>query len=324
MGFRAMKLIPPALRSFSRLASVVALMFLSTFLSAKTVVYPVEAIAELWQLGATDFQSKFGGINVTGLGLSDEGWYVRYQHENLTLLFGPLDDRETARRHAWELESVRDAAVKNRASLASSKVDFVRFTLSGRYGSRGDGSGGGEDEEGSASGRGADNAASRGAAGAGAGGSKSDGAQGGNGAEGGAAGQGSEGPGAGQSVADLRGAGSGRDGSGGRGQTPGQAQGQGQGEQGGLQPVASLGNGQQSGAGSSGVARGASGAAGSGSGQGAQAGQSGSAASGQSAGQGSGGGAGMPGSPGAPSSGQSGGGDPLSAVIGLFRRILGL
>lgn len=270
-------------------------------LPAKTVVYPVEAIADLWQLGAADFQTKFGGINVTGLGLSDEGWYVRYQHENLTLLFGPLPDRETARRHAWELESVRDAAIRNRASLASSKVDFVRFTLTGRYGSRGAGGGGDEDGgEGAAKGNGTDGGA----------GADAEGAAGAAGAGGAERGSATDGEGAGQSGADGRGARSGRENGGADGNAGGGA---GQGDGFGSQQVAPLGGGQSG-----------SGAAGAGAGQGSQAGQSGSAASGQSAGQGAGGGAGTPGTPGTPSSGQSGGADPLSAIVGLFRRILGL
>jgi hypothetical protein len=106
-------------------------------LSAKTIIYPVEAIPELWLLNATDFQTKYGGIDVSGLGVSDEGWYVRYRHENLSLFFGPLADRETAQKKSWELEAVRDAAIRNRASLATSKVDYVRFNLSGVYGARG-------------------------------------------------------------------------------------------------------------------------------------------------------------------------------------------
>src|SRR5690606_38740528 len=93
------------------------------------------------------------GINVTGLGPSDEGWYVRYKHENLTCLFGPLADREEARTKKWEMEAVRDAAIRNRASLASSKVDYVRFTYSGVYGSAGDGGGGADMERVSADGR---------------------------------------------------------------------------------------------------------------------------------------------------------------------------
>jgi hypothetical protein len=112
---------------------------------ATTVIYPVEAIDDLWQLQADDFRQKYGGINITGLGPNDEGWYVRYRHENLTYLFGPVADREEARRKKWDMETVRDAAIRNRPSLASSQVDFVRFTYSGVYGKGGNSPYGGAD-----------------------------------------------------------------------------------------------------------------------------------------------------------------------------------
>lgn len=110
---------------------------------AKTVIYPVEAIDDLWNLPAEDFRQRYGGINITGLGPSDEGWYVRYRHENLTYLFGPVADREEARKKKWEMEAVRDAAIRNRQTLSTSQVDFVRFTYSGAYGKGGNSPGGG-------------------------------------------------------------------------------------------------------------------------------------------------------------------------------------
>jgi hypothetical protein len=105
--------------------------------SAMTMIYPVEAIDDLWMLGADDFREKYSGINISGLSPSDEGWFVRYRHENLTYLFGPVADREEARRKKWEMEAVRDAAIRNRATLASSQVDYVRFTYSGVFGHTG-------------------------------------------------------------------------------------------------------------------------------------------------------------------------------------------
>ena len=111
--------------------------------SASTIIYPVDAIDDLMTLPAEEFRAKYAGINITGLGPSDEGWYVRYRHENLTCLFGPLAEREDARKRKWEMETVRDAAIRNRATLASSQVDFVRFTFSGVMGKRGQGGGGG-------------------------------------------------------------------------------------------------------------------------------------------------------------------------------------
>lgn len=125
----------------SALGRVLLFLACSSAARALTIIYPVEAIADLWQLPYDEFREKYAGINITGLGPSDEGWFVRYRHENLTYLFGPLTDSETARRSMWELEAVRDAAIRNRESLASSRVDVVKFNYSGVYGRAGDGSG---------------------------------------------------------------------------------------------------------------------------------------------------------------------------------------
>jgi hypothetical protein len=117
-------------------------LILATFARATTVIYPVEAIDDLWQLPAEDFRQKYAGINISGIGPSDEGWYVRYRHENLIQLFGPIADSESARKKKWEMEAVRDAAIRNRASLSTSKVDYVKFTYSGVFGKGGgDGAG---------------------------------------------------------------------------------------------------------------------------------------------------------------------------------------
>ena len=120
--------------------------------SALTIVYPVDAIADLWLLNEEKFKSKYGGINVNpGLGPGDEGWYVRYKHENLTYFFGPITDFEEARKKMWDMQAVRDEAIRNEPALASSDVDFVKFTYSGVYGQRGEGG----DGDGSADGSGA-------------------------------------------------------------------------------------------------------------------------------------------------------------------------
>ena len=117
-------------------------------LRSATIIYPVAAIEDFWNLGAADFRQRYPGINASGLGPSDEGWYVRYRHENLTCLFGPVADREEARKRKWEMESVRDAAIRNRETLNSSKVDFVRFTFGTARGRGSGGAGSGEGEGG--------------------------------------------------------------------------------------------------------------------------------------------------------------------------------
>ena len=117
--------------------SLLLLFAIATVGRATTLIYPVEAVDDLWNLPADDFKQKYGGINITGLGPSDEGWYVRYRHENLTYMFGPIANRDDAQKKKWDLEAVRDAAIRNRPSLGSSQVDFVKFTYSGVYGKGG-------------------------------------------------------------------------------------------------------------------------------------------------------------------------------------------
>ncbi len=109
---------------------------------ARTVIYPVEAVADFWKFDAKAFEEKYSGINITGMGVGDEGWYIRYRHENLTLLFGPIADREEARQRMWDLEEVRAAVIRQRSTLATSQVDMVRFDFSGVYGARGQGGNG--------------------------------------------------------------------------------------------------------------------------------------------------------------------------------------
>jgi hypothetical protein len=78
-------------RKFRRFSVLIAIFLVAAPLArAVTMIFPVDAIADLWNLAADEFRQKYAGINVTGLGPSDEGWYVRYRHENLTYLFGPL------------------------------------------------------------------------------------------------------------------------------------------------------------------------------------------------------------------------------------------
>ena len=123
---------------------VLLLLAAASPLPGATSIYPIGAIEDLWNLPADEFRQKYPGINATGLGPSDEGWYVRYRHENLIFLFGPVADREEARKRKWEMETVRDAAIRNRPSLASSQVDFVRFSFTNVFGRGGDGTSSGE------------------------------------------------------------------------------------------------------------------------------------------------------------------------------------
>lgn len=94
---------------------------------ALVIVYPIEAIPDLRQLNQAKFNERYPGIDVTQIGLVDVGWYVRYTHERLVYLFGPIDERDDARLHKEELEQIRLAATLEEPRLSSSSVDIIRF-----------------------------------------------------------------------------------------------------------------------------------------------------------------------------------------------------
>lgn len=93
----------------------------------RTIVYPAEAIQDSAKLKRTEFDKLYPGIDITNIGLVDEGWYVRYNHEQLIYLFGPFDDLDFARIQKQELEQVRLNIVLKNPKLSSSTIDLIRF-----------------------------------------------------------------------------------------------------------------------------------------------------------------------------------------------------
>lgn len=321
---------------------------LASVVRATTVIYPVGAIDDLWKYPADEFREKYAGINVTGLDVNDEGWYVRYRHENLTYFFGPIADREEARRKMWDLETVRDAAIRNRPSLSSSQIDFVRFSYSGVYGAAGNtpftgkkGAGQGGDGD-QANGNGSGKNGRDDQNGSSQNGTDKTGNGNGNGGGNGQDGTGtiamdSQGNMIGEKLGGLDGSGQGQGGQGSQGNS----------QKGGKGSQNSQRNGSGANSGQSGQAGQNGQMASSGGQQGGQAGQSASqsssGSSGQSGGQGSGSnsssasnssqsgtnsGSGQPSQGGGGSGGGSGqpggGGNPLQLIVGLLRGILGL
>ncbi len=107
---------------------------------ARTLVFPVEAIEESRYLPAEEWESAYPGINITGISLADEGYYVRYQHENLSYFFGPIDTLDEAQEHLLVLEEVKAELVAKCPTLSTSKVDVVMFSLDDAvWGRSGDG-----------------------------------------------------------------------------------------------------------------------------------------------------------------------------------------
>lgn len=96
----------------------------------KTIIYPSEAIVDSGKLKRAQFNERYPGIDITGIGLVDEGWYVRYYHEQLVYLFGPFEDLDFARIQKETLDQIRLSAVLKNPKLSSSVVDIIEFKFS--------------------------------------------------------------------------------------------------------------------------------------------------------------------------------------------------
>lgn len=103
----------------------------------KVLVYPVEAIVDGARFSKQKFDETYPGIDVTLYGLSDEGWYIRYKHELLTYLYGPIEDLNFARRQKKILEEIRLSIVLKKPALSSSTVDLIRFDFDATPGNMG-------------------------------------------------------------------------------------------------------------------------------------------------------------------------------------------
>ena len=97
------------------------------FLSALTLLLPVQAIEDSGQLSAQSFKQLYPGIDLSGQTLVEHGWYVLYHHEALTYLFGPMDKRADAEQHQLTLESIYRQAVEYRSSLATATIRLYHY-----------------------------------------------------------------------------------------------------------------------------------------------------------------------------------------------------
>ena len=95
--------------------------------SHKMIVYPMEAIGDSARLNHAEFKELYPGIDITGIGLIDEGWYIRYSHDGLVYMFGPSENLDYTREQKMLLEQVRLAVVLKTPTLSSSKIDIIKF-----------------------------------------------------------------------------------------------------------------------------------------------------------------------------------------------------
>lgn len=107
-------------------------------------VFPVEAIKSAMTMSAKAFNETYPGINVSNTGLTDEGYYVRYEHHGLVYYFGPIDDVATAVKWRSDMELLRTRLVEKRPELDSSTVYLVKIDPDYMYGGGASATGGSE------------------------------------------------------------------------------------------------------------------------------------------------------------------------------------
>ena len=97
-------------------------------IQALSLILPMEAIYESARLTHEAFKEKYPGIDVSSDIPDEEGYYVRYNHENLTYYFGPVDDYLTAEQKSFELQEIVDLATFELPYLKSSEVYVWQFS----------------------------------------------------------------------------------------------------------------------------------------------------------------------------------------------------
>lgn len=91
------------------------------------LVYPAESIKSAMTMSAKAFAEAYEGIDVSTTGLTDEGFYVRYEHQNLVYYFGPLASVGEGVKWRDEMELLRTRLIEKRPELASSVVYLIKI-----------------------------------------------------------------------------------------------------------------------------------------------------------------------------------------------------
>jgi hypothetical protein len=86
---------------------------------------PPEAIAFSGFLSKAEFDERFPGRIIEDTATLPQGWYVRYQHEALVYLFGPVRFAATAEDYAASLRRIVSDAVRQRPELANHEIAVI-------------------------------------------------------------------------------------------------------------------------------------------------------------------------------------------------------
>ncbi len=94
---------------------------------AKSVILPVEAIEDSAIMSAEEFESAHPGIDISGYIPDEEGYYVRYSHENLNYYFGPVDVYLEAVLWKDQLATIVENVTAVRLTLQNSELEIYHF-----------------------------------------------------------------------------------------------------------------------------------------------------------------------------------------------------
>lgn len=101
-------------------------------LPGKTLIFPPAALPDLIKLGPSRIESRWKPRSVPdGYFPIVEGYYVVYNHENLSLFFGPVDTEREAVTIQAELEETRKYLISKSPSLSTSTVGRIHIDFGG-------------------------------------------------------------------------------------------------------------------------------------------------------------------------------------------------
>ena len=93
----------------------------------KSVILPVEAIEDSATMSAEEFESTHPGIDISGYIPDEEGYYIKYSHENLNYYFGPVDTYLEAVLWKDKLAAIVEDVISVRLTLQNSELEIYHF-----------------------------------------------------------------------------------------------------------------------------------------------------------------------------------------------------
>ena len=123
-------LFPLAQRVRLFLGSFILGILFVTHLAGETLIFPPAALSDLAKLGADRIAARWNPRSIPdGYFPVVEGYYVVYNHENLSLFFGPVSEEKDAIRTQEELAKIRSDFIRKNPALSSSTIGRININF---------------------------------------------------------------------------------------------------------------------------------------------------------------------------------------------------